>query len=234
VQGDDGVWRLFYTAISTRVHRLRDQRIGVAESTDLVTWHRAGDVPAVEPDASRYKTLEEDPLASETWRDPFVFRLDDGWHMLITARLLGRPRNADGVLAHATSPDQRHWTVQDPISGTSGFGQLEVPQIRQVDGTWVLVFTCHPQEQTPEQVARFGPHSTWSVTAPGPLGPSNVDRAEPFPDEPALFAAPLVQRRDGSWAPIGFRNLEAEGVPSFEIIDPVPVRLAGGRLEAAR
>jgi beta-fructofuranosidase len=234
VQGDDGVWRLFYTAISTRAHRLRDQRIGVAESTGLVTWHRAGDVPAVEPDASRYKTLEEDPLASETWRDPFVFRLDDGWHMLITARLLGRPRNADGVLAHATSPDQRHWTVQDPISGTAGFGQLEVPQVRQVDGTWVLVFTCHPQEQTPEQVARFGPHSTWSVTAPGPLGPWDIDRAEPFSDEPALFAAPLVRRRDGSWALIGFRNLEAAGVLSFEITDPIPVRLADDHLEAVR
>jgi beta-fructofuranosidase len=191
-------------------------------------------VPAVEPDRSRYLTLEEDPRASETWRDPFVLRLDDGWHMLLTARLPGRPRRADGVLGHATSPDQRHWTVQDPIGIPAGFGQLEVPQVRPVDGTWVLVFTCHPQEQTPEQIARYGPHSTWSMTAPTPLGPWDVDRAKPFTDEPALFAAPLVQRRDGSWALLGFRNLEAEGRHALEILDPIPVRLAGDHLEAAR
>jgi beta-fructofuranosidase len=234
VRGDDGVWRLFYTAISTRGHRLRDQRIGIAESRDLLTWTRVGDAPALEPDATRYKTLDEDPSSSETWRDPFVFRLDDGWHMLVTARAPDRPRKADGVLAHATSPDQLHWSVQDPLGVPGGFGQLEVPQVRRVDGAWVLVFTCHPQEQTDEQVARFGPHSTWSLTAPSPLGPWEVERAKPFTDEPALFAAPLVQRRDGSWALLGFRNLEPEGILAFEILDPIPVRLAGDHLEAAR
>jgi beta-fructofuranosidase len=158
--------------------------------------------------------------------DGWIADTGDAYHLffLTAPRSLGDPalRHEEARIGHAV------------FSAAAGFGRLEVPQIRRVDGTWVLVFTCDPQEQTPEQVARFGPHSTWSVTAPGPLGPSNVDRAEPFPDEPALFAAPLVQRRGGSWAPIGFRNLEAEGVPSFEIIDPVPVRLAGGRLEAAR
>lgn len=230
VRGDDGVWRLFYTALSTRGHGLRDQRIGIAESDDLLEWRRVGDAPALEPDARRYKTLDEDPTASETWRDPFVLRLDDGWHMLLTARALDRPRNADGVLGHATSPDQVHWTVQDPIGDPAGFGQLEVPQVRRVDGTWVLVFTCHPQEQTPEQIARFGPHSTWSLTAPSALGPWDLQRARPFTDEPALFAAPLVQRRDGSWVLLGFRNLESEGGLALEILDPIPVRLAGDRL----
>jgi beta-fructofuranosidase len=37
-RGDDGVWRLYYTALSTaRGHGVRDQRIGVAESDDLLT-----------------------------------------------------------------------------------------------------------------------------------------------------------------------------------------------------
>ena len=46
--------------------------------------------------------------------------------------------------------------------------------------------------------------------------------AEPFTAEPALFAAPLVQQRDGTWALVGFRNLEAHGVDGFEILDPIP------------
>ena len=38
-RGDDGVWRLFYSALSTsRGLGVRDQRIGMAESDDLFTW----------------------------------------------------------------------------------------------------------------------------------------------------------------------------------------------------
>ncbi len=67
--------------------------------------------------------------------------------------------------------------------------------------------------------------STWSVPSEGPLGPRDIDRARPFTAEPELFAAPLVQRRDGSWALIGFRNTEPRGIDSFFITDPIPVTL---------
>ena len=45
--------------------------------------------------------------SSETWRDPFVFRDGDGWHMLITARDPTAGGCFDGVLAHARSADMR-------------------------------------------------------------------------------------------------------------------------------
>ena len=63
--------------------------------------------------------------------------------------------------------------------------------------------------------------------------PWDIARAQPFVHEPALFAAPLVQQRDGEWALIGFRNLEPEGILAFEILDPMPVRLQDGSLVAA-
>jgi len=234
-RGDDGVWRLFYTALSTRGHGLRDQRVGLAESDDLVAFHRAGDQPVVTADPRWYRTLDEDRTASETWRDPFVLRAPDDpdWHMLITARVSGGQRNADGVLAHAVSHDLRSWEVGPPLGEPGGFGQLEVPHVHRIDDSWVLTFTCHPQEQTAEQVARFGPHSTWSVTAASPLGPWDLDAARPFEAEPTLFAAPLVQRRDGSWAFLGFRDREPERDADFTILDPIPVRLHDGHLVVA-
>ncbi len=234
-RGDDGVWRLFYTAISTREHGFRDQRVGLAESDDLVAFHRVGDAPLVNADPRWYRTLDEDATASETWRDPFVLRVpgDPRWHMLLAARTAGGRRNADGVLAHAVSSDLRTWEVQAPLCEPGGFGQLEVPQVHRVDGSWVLLFSCHPQEQTKEQIARFGPHATWTVTADSPLGPWDIGAARPFEAEPSLYAAPLVQRRDGSWALLGFRNTEAQGAVALEIVDPIPVRLDGGRLVAA-
>lgn len=228
VRGDDGTWRMFYTALNTHGgHGTRDQRIGVAESDDLTTWTRVLDRPVVEVDGRWYKTLPEDPTASETWRDPFVFRDGDGWRMLITARAVGAPADDDGVLALASSTDLVHWQVGPPVTDPgAGFGQLEVAQVHVVDGRPVLVFTCHPQEQTASRVARAGRFSTWSVTGATDLaGPWDIATAQPFEAEPHLFAAPLVQRRDGSWVMLGFRNLEPEGILSFDIVDPVPVEV---------
>ena len=103
-RGEDGVWRMYYTALSTVPgHGVKDQRIGLAESDDLSAWRRVGDRPLLDPDPRWYRTI--DGTASETWRDPFVFPDPggDGWHMLITARDPDAPRFYDGVLAHARS-----------------------------------------------------------------------------------------------------------------------------------
>ena len=232
VRGEDGTWRMYYTALSSDPgHGVKDQRIGLAESDDLTTWRRVGDRPLVGPDPRWYRTI--DGTHSETWRDPFVFAdpEGDGWHMLITARDPDAPRLSDGVLAHARSADLTTWELQPPLTEPAGFGQIEVPQVRVVDGRHVLVFTCHPEEQSPSQIERFGPHSTWSVLGEHPLGPWDIDAARPFEAAPKLFAAPLVQQRDGTWAFVGFLNQEPEGVLSFEILDPIPVGLRDGALQ---
>jgi beta-fructofuranosidase len=224
-RGDDGVWRMYYTALNTEGRGVTDQRIGLAESDDLMTWRRVAREPLVEPDPCWYRMLGDGSGASETWRDPFVFRSGDGWHMLITARDPDAPRLFDGVLAHARSDDMIEWRLAPPLTGTTGFGQLEVAQIRQVDGQWVLIFTCHPEEQGEPR-----PFCTWYVLGDSPLGPWDVTTAKPFEDEPKLFAAPLVQRRDRSWCFLGFLNQEPEGISSFEIVDPIPVTLTEGTL----
>jgi beta-fructofuranosidase len=233
VRGDDGVWRMFYTAISTRGHVLKDQRIGLVESDDLHVWRRVIDRPVVEVDPRRYKTLDEDSSASETWRDPFVFRDPGGrgWRMLIAARAVGAASNNDGVLAEARSADLRTWEVGPPVCEPgAGFGQLEVAQIRVIDNQPVLVFTCHPQEQTDERRRTWGSFSTWAVVGESVTGPWDISRAKPFVAEPALFAAPLVQQRDGRWALVGFRNTEPEGIFAFDLIDPIPVHISNGSL----
>ena len=233
-RGDDGVWRLYYSALSTsRGLGVLDQRIGLAESDDLFAWRRIGSAQLVAPDPRWYVTLDQDPAASGTWRDPFVFKdpAGDGWHMLITARGRGAGRFRDGVLAHARSPDMRAWELLPPISRSgAGFGELEVSQVRIVDGQPLLVFTCHPDQQSEEQLARFGRFCTWSVAGESPTGPWGLDRARPFRGDPTLTAAPLVQRRDGSWALLGFRNLDPDATPELEVIDPIPVALRDGEL----
>jgi beta-fructofuranosidase len=217
-RGDDGVWRMYYTALNTQGRGMLDQRIGMAESADLMDWRRVVDEPLFAPDPRWYRTNPDG--SSATWRDPFVFRDGDDWHMLITARHPSAERLFDGVLAHARSRDMRTWELGPPLTEPDRFGQLEVSQVRCVDGRWLLLFTCHPDEQ-----GERTPFCTWYVLGDSALGPWDIAQAKPFEEVPNLFAAPLVQRRDGSWAFLGFLDRA-----SFDIVDPIPVELRGGRL----
>lgn len=223
VRGDDGVWRMYYSALSSSeglAHR--DQRIGLAASEDLVHWRRVLDAPLLDPDPRWYQTLPDHPARSETWRDPFVLRdpAGDGWHMLICARAAGAARRRDGVLAHARSADLVHWELGPPVTRPGGFGQTEVAQVRVLDGTPLLVFTCHPDEQDRPQAC-----STWWVSGPALTGPFDLARARPFQDEPRLFAAPLIQRASGTWTFLGFRRRDPEDGDELAIVDPIDVTL---------
>ena len=230
-------WWMFYTAISTAGHHIFDQRVGAAVSDDLHHWRRVSDQPTLRADRRWYKTLHLDPpgtvgpaldQVSETWRDPLVLPdpEGDGWHLLLTARAVGAARHDDGVVGHARSHDLATWTLGPPRSrpGT-GFGQLEVLQSKVIGGRAVMVFTCEPTEMTDARLASGGRFCTWSVPAPSVVGPWDVGRARPFTAEPDLFAAPLVQRRDGSWALLGFQNTAPRGGDGFAIVDPIPVTL---------
>jgi beta-fructofuranosidase len=233
-RGPDGVWRMYYTALSTSEGRvMSDQRIGMDESDDLFAWRRVGDRPVVEADPRWYTTLPEDDRASDTWRDPFVFRdpNGEGWQMLVSARSR-EDEPGSGVLGHARSHDMRTWEVGPPRSAPAGYAEVEVPQVCCIAGRAVLVFTCHPDKQTTARRREHGSYSTWTVVGDSPTGAWDLARARPFAAEPTLFAAPLVQDREGNWVFLGFKNEEHGDRDAFEIVDPIGVALSGDRLVA--
>lgn len=125
----------------------------------------------------------------------------------------------------------RVWEPRPPISEPGpGFGELEVSQVRIVGGRPLLVFTCHPNQQSAEQLSAFGGRfCTWTVAGESLAGPWDLQSARPFRGEPMLTAAPLVHRRDGTWALLGFRNLEPD-TSGLEIVDPIPVAPGDGEL----
>ena len=223
-RGDDGVWRLYYSGLSTsRGLGVLDQRIGMAESDDLFAWRRFGEQPLVGPDPRWYVTLDEDPEASGTWRDPFVFKDPggDGWHMLITARAAGAPRFRDGVLGHARSADMLAWELgRRSRSRGPGSASSRSPRSGSSTGS-----RCSCSPATPISRAPTSERGSGRLHVVGPRriahGPWELDLARPFRGEPMLTAAPLVQRRDGTWALLGFRNLEpARGAAGGPRPDP--------------
>lgn len=238
VRGDDGRWRMFYTAVDRATQGLV-QRIGVAVSDDLYEWHRVGDGLLLEADARWYEKLADNAWFDEAWRDPWVMRdpQGDGWHMLVTARTRTGPTDARGVIAHATSRDLSTWTVQPPLTAPGhGFGQLEVLQVEQVDGQHVVVFSCLGTELSPQRRTSRDHHTgdggIWAAPAAGPLGPFDLASAYRLTDE-TLYAGRLVRDRRGRWNLLAFRRLDDDGAFVGELADPMPLHRAGtGRLRA--
>jgi beta-fructofuranosidase len=216
VRDDDDAWHMFYTA---RKHGDARQRVGHATSADLHVWHRVGDGFVNQADPRWYETLEHGLADNEAWRDPWVYRVGGEWHMTVTARtpeLTGERRSA---LAHATSDDLLTWTTAAPLAVTDQFGELEVTQIVEVDGVWVLLFSVG--ETHIDATHRAPLTGMYTAPADGPLGPFHIERAELLTP---LYAGKVVHHTDGHWYALGFRGYE-DGAFVGAIGDPERVRL---------
>lgn len=224
VRGPDDRWYLFYTGVS-RAEDGRVQRIGLAVSDDLCTWHRHNGKPLVEADSTWYERLDPAGQAGESWpeeawRDPWVFPdpAGDGWHMLVTARANLGPWRGRGVIGHARSADLLHWEVQPPLTEPAGFGHLEVPQVATVDGQPLLLFCTNLVDRQDAG----SDDEIWAVPGASVTGPWDLPSARPVRC-PKLYAPRLVCDSDGSWQLIGFVT-ERDGAFAGDLCDPIPVR----------
>jgi beta-fructofuranosidase len=228
VRGPDARWYMFYTGVTT-LGWASLQRIGLAVSTDLISWHRVGSGPLLSADPRWYECVDFQPGASESWRDPYVFADPDGdgWHMLITASTPMRESRFRGVIGYARSPDLRHWEVRPPLTRPAGFSELEVPQVQYVDGRAMLIFSCLPKSMAPSR--RPATHAgTWTVLGGAVADGWDVARAVPVP-HPSLYTGRLVRDVDGGWCLLGFRHTE-DGAFHGEVVDPIPVAQIDGQL----
>ncbi|MGB7818356.1 MAG: glycosyl hydrolase family 32 [Ornithinibacter sp.] len=237
VRHPDGRWLMFYTGASLNQDGVNVQSIGCASSLDLMTWDKSP-APPLQADPRWYETYVPDGTwHDEAFRDPWVFADPDGngWHMLITARSAHGPASAPqdtigrGVLGHAWSADLEHWELREPLTAPgSGFGQLEVPHVAQVDGRHVLIFNCLSQDMS---IARREetPGGIWAVPIDSPTGPYDVARAHLLAD-PRLYVGKLVvDRASGATQFLAFRNVE-EGEFVGALADPQHVEWQGDRL----
>lgn len=223
VRGTDGVWRLFYTGS----HFLAPdamaniETIGVASSTDLHTWTKAPG-PIVVADPRWYETLADGTWREEAWRDPWVFQDAGGsWHMLVTARARDGVGDDRGVIGYAVSDDLETWTVQPPLSEPGGgFAHLEVPQIVDVDGRRVLMFSCDAAALAGARAGSTG--GVWTLPADSATGPFPIAQAQLLVDDD-LYAGRILRDRAGQAVLLGFDNRGERADFAGVIADPIPV-----------
>ncbi len=225
VRAPDGGWLLYYTGsrFLSPDNNSNVENIGMARSDDLFTWEKLPGPVAV-ADARIYETLGSSAWPEEAFRDPWVFAEDGQWHMLVTARANHGEVMQRGVIGHATSSDMLTWQLQPPLSEINGgFAHLEVPQIIEVQGTLHLVFCCDSPKLSGRLAGQKG--GIWSVAVGSALGPYPIERATLLAPE-EFYAGRIAIDRKARAVLLAFNNVQASGVFSGSISDPLPVAVA--------
>ncbi len=236
VRGTDGTWRLFYTGsrflAPDSVANI--ETVALATSTDLHTWVKQPEL-ALSADPALYETFGTSLWREEAWRDPWVMPAPHGtgWWMLLTARATTGEDELDrGVVGLAVSEDLESWRPAAALSAPgAGFSHLEVPQVIEIDGHRVLLFSC----DTPALAGARGETGErggiwWVELVPtGAVGPELIDvsTASLLVDD-SLYAGRAVLDRDGSWVMLAFRNLSESSEFTGGITDPMPLSWSEG------
>ena len=136
--------------------RKRDwtQHLGHAVSEDGITFHKTQPNPFASPPAG---------YSAYHYRDPFVYRMGEGFEMLVTAQIAGFPLDErGGCLVRYTSPDLWHWTFEGPAlipGGEPGVACIpECADYFEWNGWHYLLYGL--EGQTHYRIAH-SPHGPW-------------------------------------------------------------------------
>lgn len=148
---DDQIWTMgvfhwvdrffmLYTGLAIR-DRGKIQRVGVATSTDLISWEKYSGNPVVTADP-RYYEARSDERHRVDWRDPYVFSENGILHGVISARSNKGPENRRGAAGYFTSEDGFHWKVQPPLCVPGNCYDFETPALSRINGKFYLTGIC--------------------------------------------------------------------------------------------
>ena len=214
-------WWMFYTGTSWEENGLI-QRIGAAVSDDLNIWVKHPSNPLLTAHPYWYEQLDEEAWFNEAWRDPWVYAIDDGFEMLLTARVNSGPAANRGVIGRAFSSDLNVWSAVPPLTAPGGFGQMEVPQRFETELGEVLIFSCERGRLAPDRAAAADPRSDcYALWLDGSGVPYPASEAIALA-VPELYAVRAVQDPKGKWVVLGFEREDESGSFQGRISDPVP------------
>ena len=214
VRADDGTGRMSHDRAVRRSEVVeRDRRLEVDRSVDLAAR------PAPGPRGRRAGTR---PVTTAPKRP--------------TGATLGLPRRSRDLhlYAHGTGrrnhPGGRGARGLRRSAGLDGGSRRsvhrasasrgpEVIRVRQLDGRWVMLFSCLAEHMPHDPPGAGG---VWAVPVDGPGASVDLDLATRLTDE-ELYVGKLITLRDGSGRFLAFRNLDSAGQFVGGVTDPLPV-----------
>ena len=138
-----GRWRMFYTGLSRREHG-RVQRIGVAESDDLLHWER------VEPEGFplsasllHYESSVDEGRHWVSFRDPFFYKAPDedggNGYLLAAGRVKTGPVVRRGCVAAYREVQPNQFEAIAPLHHPGLYDDIEVPNLVKLGGEYYLI-----------------------------------------------------------------------------------------------
>lgn len=215
-------WWMFYTGASSEEKGLV-QRVGAAISDDLFFWVKHPENPLLGAHPFWYEQYEKKVWHDQAWRDPWVYQIEDGFEMLVTARLNNGPGPSRGVIGRAFSTNLSVWTSVPPLTEPGGFGQMEVSQRLSTERGDLLLFSCAYGQLSAERAALGEPRSGCYGLWLNESGPPYAAWDAVALDTPNLYSVRAVQDPSGRWVVLGFEIENESGAFSGRISDPTPL-----------
>jgi beta-fructofuranosidase len=223
----DGRWHMFYTGASSAEDALV-QRIGLAQSDDLISWTKHPANPIFEVDATWYETLDLDAWHDQAWRDPWVYPVDGGFEMVLTARAAAGPADGRGVIGVGHSKNLIDWVAAPPLTVPGPFGHMEVPQRIEIAHRPFLLFSCAPQHLAEGRRPTAPESGCYLVEIDGP-SPHQVEGALALV-APNLYSARAIRDPNGRWVVLGFELDDGSGGFPGRVGDPIALEVAAPQL----
>ncbi|MEA3407150.1 MAG: glycoside hydrolase family 32 protein [Chloroflexota bacterium] len=141
---DEGTPTLIYTGVHPQVQC-------IATSTDgLITWDKYEGNPVIASPPVGVKATG--------FRDPYVWKEDDGWYMIIGSGI----EDVGGAALLYRAQDLRHWEYLHPlcVGEVEEDGEMwECPNFFSVDGGYVLLVSALPRGQVLYYTGRYEEHT---------------------------------------------------------------------------
>lgn len=125
---------MFYTGVNAD-NTIQTQCLATSDDDTLVRWHKHPANPVV-------ATMPAALAQTADFRDPFVWRGDDAWYMVVGSRIAG----IGGAVLLYRSQDMVEWEYLNPIlvgeNARNGV-MWECPNLFQLGEKWVLIISSH-------------------------------------------------------------------------------------------
>ena len=130
------LYYIYYTGERYKPSSDEDRQVVMrATSPDFVTWTKD---PLFRLRGSEYG------YSTLNFRDPYIWRMDDGWHMIVSTKPMSagaRIEEKDGCFAEFVSTDLKNWEHKGVFSKMIWDRFLECPNVFKMGDWWYLTYS---------------------------------------------------------------------------------------------
>ncbi|MGB7341413.1 MAG: glycoside hydrolase family 32 protein [Phototrophicaceae bacterium] len=143
----DGVATIFYTGVNDG-NTVQSQFVATSDDETLVNWVKHPRNPII-------STMPPEAKQTSDFRDPYVWKEDDAWYMLIGSEIKGQ----GGVVFLYRSDDALNWTYLNPLLEADDYelGNVwECPNLFRLGDKWVLLVSSNTNDVTGDVIYFVG------------------------------------------------------------------------------